>query len=237
MSSKQQTAHRQRSLGTVASVAGISLALVLGVLLVTGAKSSQTDPGGFALLSSTESGEPSAPATEEPTSTPTPSPTTTPIPVSGPIRMVQANIRSGMSAAKTTTDLNTVYATQPDFITMNEVAWRPDTTLVRPGYAIQRTPGQYTGANPVLWNTARWTALAQGTYQISNVRGKTKEQNVEWGIRYANWATLQSASGQVVSVISTHFAPKGPYTMNLTAPSIRKLGSLAATLNARGPRC
>lgn len=162
-------------------------------------------------------------------------PTEEPTPTSAPIRIAQANLQAGLSVARFQADVDRVFAHRPDFVTYNEVHHRQDAVLARAGYAIQRTPGTYTGATPVVWNTARWTRLDGGTYLISNRRGKSASQRLEWGIRYANWVTVQSSAGQVMSVISTHLAPKSRYTDGLLVPSLRRLGALAAQLRARGP--
>ncbi len=152
------------------------------------------------------------------------------------IRLVQANIKSGMNAGATAADLGQVFAQLPDFITFNEVNSRPDAMLAPPGYAIQRTPGTYTGATPVVWDANRWTKLAGGTHMISEQYGKSKKQKVHWGVRYANWVTVRNAEGRTVSVVSTHFAPTNTaYTQGLTLPSYQRLAALAQTLSASGP--
>ena len=152
------------------------------------------------------------------------------------IRLVQANVKSGMSVAKTTPDINKVYAQQPDFITFNEVSGRSDAMLTRPGYALQRTPGTYTGATAVAWDTTRWTKIASGTYQVSNMRGKTKKQKIEWGIRYANWVTVRNnADGRTMSVVAVHVSPIDKYTQGITIPSYQRVAALAKTLSAHGP--
>ena len=102
----------------------------------------------------------------------------------------------------------TVLSNQPDFITYNEVPFRPDAILAPPGYALFRTPGQYTGETPVAWRTDSWTAINQGTTTVSYKKGQLPGQKVEWGIRYANWVTLQGIDGHVISVISAHLAPR-----------------------------
>ncbi|MBM7515850.1 hypothetical protein [Nocardioides nitrophenolicus] len=153
----------------------------------------------------------------------------------GGVRLVQANIKSGMSLDRTAADLGQVFAQLPDFITFNEVSSRPDTLLAPPGYAIQRTPGTYTGATAVVWDTSRWTKIAAGTYNISEVWGKSKKQKVHWGVRYANWATLRNAEGRTVSVVAVHFAPVTAYTPGITLPSYQRLAGLAQTLSAQGP--
>ncbi|GAA4808899.1 endonuclease/exonuclease/phosphatase family protein [Nocardioides caeni] len=155
--------------------------------------------------------------------------------VSEPIRIVQANIKSGMANSRTREDVNAVYRRAPDFVTFNEVTYRPDSMLLRDGYALFRTPGAYKGETPVAWNTARWTLIGSGTHLISNRKRPAGTSGFELGIRYANWITVQSASGQTVSVVSTHFSPEGGYTAGITAPSLRRLGLLVAGLRAAGP--
>lgn len=151
------------------------------------------------------------------------------------IRLVQANIKSGMSPTATAQDIGRVYAQSPDFITFNEVSGRPDSVLVPSGYALQRTPGTYKGATPVAWDSTKWTRLDSGTYMITETWGKTAKQKVHWGVRYANWVTVRDAKGRTVSVVSVHFAPASKYTTGLTGPSYDRLGKLAKRLSASGP--
>jgi endonuclease/exonuclease/phosphatase (EEP) superfamily protein YafD len=153
----------------------------------------------------------------------------------GSVRMTTANLLSGQPQGKFEADLASVFLNQPDFVTFNEVPYRADAQLAPPGYAIWRTPGQYEGANPVVWRTDRWTAIAQGTANITNRWGKTKKQSVHWGVRYANWVTLQGIDGRVVSVIATHFPPKSEITEGLTPVAVNALGNLVDSLRASGP--
>ncbi len=196
------------------------------------------------------------PPTPTPTPTPAPTPTptngTTPTPPTTPpttppappaqswpitsIRIIQANIKAGSPQRKFESDLATVFASSPDFISYNEVPYRLDTQLAPPGYALQRTPGQYTGASPVAWNTNRWLAINQGTTMISNKLGIMPGQRVHWGVRYANWVTVRSLDGcQTVSMVATHLAPKNKFTAKLMPSSIRRLGKLVSALSAAGP--
>ena len=47
---------------------------------------------------------------------------------------------------------------------------------------------------------------------------------MEWGIRYANWVTLQGIDGHVISVISAHLAPETEITDGLQTVGINNLG-------------
>ncbi|MBU2697721.1 endonuclease/exonuclease/phosphatase family protein [Pimelobacter sp. 30-1] len=156
-------------------------------------------------------------------------------PVSAPLRIVQANIKSNMSTAKTKADIAAVYAQRPDFVTFNEVTYRPDSWLAPAGYQLWRTPGAYTGETPVAWNTARWNVVAQGTWMISNKLRKQPSKAFELGKRYANWVSLQSNIGERISIVSAHFAPRAGYTKDLTIPSFQRLGLLVDQLRAHGP--
>ena len=179
----------------------------------------------------------SASPTSSPTSTPTtdPEPTVDPEPVTS-VEMVQANIKSGTALKKFKADLRKVFRTCPDFVTFNEVPMRQPQYLAPAGYEMFRTPGQYTGANPVVWRTDRWTPEARGTTMISNKQGYGKGQHVMWGVRYANWVTLRSVDGkQTVSVVAVHIAPKSPRTTKLLGPSIQRLGALVGQLSGSGP--
>ena len=105
-------------------------------------------------------------------------------------------------------DAATVIANQPDFITYNEVPYRYDVFLAPPGYALFRTPGTYTGATPSPGAPTAGRRSTQGTTLVSYKLGKLPGQKLHWGIRYANWVTLQGIDGHVVSVISAHLAPE-----------------------------
>ena len=176
-----------------------------------------------------------AKATTAPTATGEPEPTTAPEPVTS-VEMVQANIKSGTALKKFKADLRKVFRTCPDFVTFNEVPMRQVQYLAPTGYDLFRTPGQYTGANPVVWRTDRWVPEARGTTMISNKQGYGKGQHVMWGVRYANWVTLRSIDGkQTVSVVAVHIAPKSARTTKLLGPSIQRLGALVGQLSGSGP--
>lgn len=152
------------------------------------------------------------------------------------IRITQANLKNGMTVPNFQADVGTVLAGAPDFVTYNEVPLRQDTVLAPPpGYAVWRTPGQYTGEAPVAWRTDRWTAVAEGTTMLSNKSGRLPGQKLDWGIRYANWVTVQDAFGHQVSVISAHLTPVTTITEGLQEKEIVRLGTLADTLGASGP--
>lgn len=152
------------------------------------------------------------------------------------MQMVEANIKSGMTAAQTRSDLLKVYADRPDFVALNEIAGRTDAVLAPAGYQLFRTPGRYTGSNAVVWRTDRWSAIAQGTIYVSAVPGKTASQTTELGLRYANWATLRSVDGcQTISVVAYHVAPRTAPIGDLLLPSVYKIGGLANQLAADGP--
>ena len=163
--------------------------------------------------------------------------TAAPLPPAAPgvVRITQANLLSGQPALDFQADAATVLANQPDFITYNEVPWRHDIFLAPPGYALWRTPGEYTGATPVAWRTDRWTAINQGTTTVSYKEGKLPGQKVQWGIRYANWVVLQGIDGHVVSLISAHLAPESEITMGLQEVGVNNLGVLANQLASYGP--
>lgn len=191
--------------------------------------SSPTPTGGRSTTSPTPSSSPTGSPSSTPTATPDPEPVTS-------VEVVQANIKSGTPFGQFSSDLRKVFKTCPDFVTFNEVPMRQPQYLAPAGYAIWRTPGQYTGATPVVWRTDRWTAEARGTTMISNKQGYGRGQHVMWGVRYANWVTLRSNDGrQTVSLVAVHIAPKSARTTGLLGPSIERLGSLVGQLSASGP--
>lgn len=150
--------------------------------------------------------------------------------------MVQANIKSGEPLGRLRSDVATVLAQDPDFVTYNEVPMRRDDALAPAGYDIWRTPGQYTGAAPVVWNAARWSPLAHGTYQVNSYQGIPKGRHTKLGLRYANWVTLQGTDGRVVSVVAVHLPPQvSGLPADLIRKGVARLGELVETLSAQGP--
>ena len=65
--------------------------------------------------------------------------------------------------------------------------------------------------------------------------GKEPGQHLHWGIRYANWVTLQGIDGHVISVIAVHLTPETEITMGLQEVGVTNLGILANQLAAAGP--
>ncbi len=228
------------------------LAAVVGVLAVTAGSVGLTGlaagAAGGAPVSATSLPTPTAtptvtppvtPPTEPPPTVPPPVPTPEPTPppsVTGSdVTVVQANMESPQSVLGFQADAVTVRAQAPDLITYNEVAFRQDVNLAPPpGYAMFRTPGQYTGATPVAWRTDRWSPLQMGTEILTDHRGIPKGKKTELGRRSANWVTLQSPEGRVVSLVSAHLAPLTKDMPDLRRPGVQRLDR--AGRPARRPR-
>lgn len=159
-------------------------------------------------------------------------------PVSGDVTMVQANIYSGLTVKSFQKDVRTVLDMTPDFITYNEVPLRNDLVMAPPaeGWAIHRShENRYKAATAVAWRTDRWTEVDAGTYRISNYRGKPAGRKIELGRRFANWVTLTSPDGRVLSVVSVHVAPLANGMPDLRRRSVKRLGGLVEELSPRGP--
>lgn len=152
------------------------------------------------------------------------------------VTIVQANLRSPQPDAGFQADAREIQALEPDFITYNEVAFRSNAFLAPEGYAMWRTPGHYTGANPVAWRTDRWRVVAKGTRQMSSWDEKPPGRQTLLGMRFANWVTLRSTvDARTLSVVSMHAAPKVRGMPDLRRPAVRNLGTLVGELAPRGP--
>lgn len=152
------------------------------------------------------------------------------------LTIVQANLRSPQPLGQFKADALEVQSYQPDFITYNEVAFRADALLAPDGYAMWRTPGQYTGASPVAWRTDRWVQVDRGTRQVSSYDQKPPGRTTLLGMRYASWVTLRSTiDDRVLSVVSMHAAPFVRGMPDLRRPAVRNLGILVRELAPRGP--
>lgn len=152
------------------------------------------------------------------------------------VRMVHANIYTGLSVERFQKDVATVLSLQPDIVTYNEVPFRNDLVMAPAGYSIWRDMrNRFTAATPVAWRTDRWTAIDQGVFRISNWRGKPPGKVVELGRRFANWVTLQGTDGRVLSVVSIHVAPVTKGMPDLLVRSVKRLNVLTARLAPKGP--
>lgn len=158
------------------------------------------------------------------------------VPPASDLRMVQANIYTGLSPERFQADVRRVLKVQPDFVTYNEVPFRNDAVMAPDGYGIYRDmTDRFTAATPVAWREDRWTPIAQGSWKISNWRGKPPGKVVELGRRWANWVTFQGVDGRVLSVVSVHVAPVTKGMPDLLRRSMTRLELLVDRLEAAGP--
>jgi endonuclease/exonuclease/phosphatase (EEP) superfamily protein YafD len=145
------------------------------------------------------------------------------------VRFAHANIFTGLSAGSFAADLREVISHSPDFVTLNEADWRSDQAITPVGYDSYRgTQDRWARETPVLWRTDRWTPLDAGS-TVMHARPGHK-----WGKRTANWVTLRSTSGRVVSVISAHTSPTVPGTTGLLNVYMQHVNNLAARLAVKG---
>ncbi|QBR91943.1 endonuclease/exonuclease/phosphatase family protein [Nocardioides euryhalodurans] len=152
------------------------------------------------------------------------------------LTVVQANLLSPQTYQRFQRDAAEVLREAPDLITYNEVAFRSDEFLAPQGYELWRsTKDRFTKATPVAWRTDRYTALAKGTSMISDWRGRPPGRSIEIGRRQANWVTLESNQGRVISLVSVHIAPRSTGMPDLNRRSVRRLGALVGQLDDRGP--
>lgn len=155
------------------------------------------------------------------------------------VKMVQANIKTGMPLDRFQSDVREALGTSPDFITYNEVPYRSGDVLAPGDYSIHRSVrNRYTAATPVVWRHPGWTKVDAGTFKISDVQTIPDGKHTKLGLRFANWATLKSETGRKVSVVSVHFAPVFKIdgkVVDLLRPSTRRLGKLVSQLAPSGP--
>ncbi len=152
------------------------------------------------------------------------------------VTMVQANLPMRLAPENFQSDLRTVFAAEPDFITYNEVERRYDSVIAPGSYDVFRDPtNRYTAATAVAWDTERWTAVASGTTRVSNYRKVPPGWHGLLGLRFANWVTVESVDGRRVSVVSAHLAPIARDMPDLLRPSVTRLGGLVEDLAPQGP--
>jgi len=117
---------------------------------------------------------------------------------------------------------------QPDLIGLSETYDKSASTLAPAGYrAWLPVEPRHAQDTAVLWRDD-WTLLASGSAHMS---AEPDLRFPSWRLRRANWATLRTHTGAVVSVIAVHPNPVGIDLHEY----LRNLGGLVARLSARGP--
>lgn len=161
---------------------------------------------------------------------------------SGTITVAHANIKTTLSQDAFRGDLGVALGSQPDLVSLNEVAHRSDTQLAAPGYALWREPAPSVRGDDgtaVLWRTDRWLAIDRGRVMLVDHGPQRWDHD-----RAATWVSLQStaSSGLTVSMISAHqiinparYGPQPEVRQQLYAAGMARLVALVVQLSTRGP--
>jgi len=132
----------------------------------------------------------------------------------GTVTTAVANLPNRTGDGPFAGSMRTLVAGAPDFVMLNEVS-RHGTDQLRalaPGYDAYRDErsdgtlggGSQSMTNVVMWRDEDWTLVDAGRVKlVDDDRGFRLGKPFTWD-RYATWATLQRADGDVVSVVSTH---------------------------------
>ncbi len=160
------------------------------------------------------------------------------------IRLVQANLFTGMSVGEFSADMRAIVGKAPDFITMNEVYRRTPGQITPAGYSSFRgTEDRDATEVAVAWRSDTWSLVARGSVL-------TAETDLKWARRYLSWVTVRDDDGRTVSVVSTH-ALTNPYSkprrkvaakyvasMNTLVTSLANYGAVivAGDVNVHYPR-
>ncbi len=149
----------------------------------------------------------------------------------------QANLKVSMPLETFTSDLDTVVATQPDVVSLNEVGRRTDAQITPAGYSLWRDPNHGPDGTAVLWRTDTWTLTASGRVML--VTSGPHESDHD---RAATWATLQRTDGSTISMISAHhminpkkYGPNKPLRRQLYRQGLERVQQLVQDLTAHGP--
>jgi len=155
------------------------------------------------------------------------------------LTVTQANIKVSLPDAKLREDLAAVVATQPDFISLNEMQKRTNQEITPAGYAVWRDPAA-TGqarSTAVLWRTDRWHQVASGRVIMVDHGPQRWDHD-----RAATWVTLEDTDGGQVSMISAHHminpanhGPDKPLRQQLYREGLAKVQTLIAGLSSQGP--
>jgi endonuclease/exonuclease/phosphatase family metal-dependent hydrolase len=177
-------------------------------------------------------------------------------PDTGIVEAAVANLPNRTSDAGFASSMRNLTAAQPDFLMLNEVSRHSIDTIeaLAPGYDAYRDPvtdpgvgGSQSLNNVVLWKAGDWTLVDAGRVKlVDNDMGYDAKGDPYTWDRYATWATLQSADGGIVSVVSAHmmtnpaYYPRQPRRSAMTritrySRGMDVLRATAAVLGRYGP--
>lgn len=126
------------------------------------------------------------------------------------MRLIAANLKAKMSAAKTRADLQTLLAAKPDVVTLNEIGGMVRALLLRRGFTRAGMTMWASIPDPIAWRSD-WELLAKGKHHLSDATnvGPSGAGPTVLRKKDAPWVLLHDPlTGDVHFVINAHLAPQ-----------------------------
>lgn len=125
------------------------------------------------------------------------------------MRLIAANFKAKMSAAKTRADQQTLLASEPDVVTLCEIGGMARALLLRRGFKRAGMTMWASIPDPIAWRSD-WELLAKGKHHLSDATnvGPGGAGPTVLRKKDAPWVLLHDPAGDVHFVINAHLAPQ-----------------------------
>ena len=154
------------------------------------------------------------------------------------MRLIAANLKAKMSAAKTRADQQTLLAAKPDVVTLNEIGGMVRALLLRRGFKRAGMTMWASIPDPIAWRSD-WELLAKGKHHLSDrVKNQTKPRVGPRILRAKNapWVLLHDpVTGDVFFVINGHLAPVAAQNHVVHSRQVDALAAKTAAVREENP--
>jgi hypothetical protein len=125
------------------------------------------------------------------------------------MRLIAANFKAKMSAAKTRADQLTLLASKPDVMTLCEIGGMVRALMLRRGFKAAGMSMWASIPEPIAWRSD-WELLAKGKHHLSDATnvGPGGAGPARLRKKDAPWVLLHDPTGDVHFVINAHLAPQ-----------------------------
>ena len=150
------------------------------------------------------------------------------------MRLIAANFKAKMSAAKTRADQQTLLASEPDVVTLCEIGGMARALLLRRGFKRAGMTMWASIPDPIAWRSD-WELLAKGKHHLSDATnvGPGGAGPTVLRKKDAPWVLLHDPlTGDVHFVINAHLAPQPGLNTKRGRLHSQQVDALAAKLEA-----
>ena len=153
------------------------------------------------------------------------------------MRLIAANFKAKMSAAKTRADQQTLLASKPDVVTLCEIGGMVRALMLRRGFKRAGMRMWASIPDPIAWRSD-WELLAKGKHHLSDrVKNQSKPRRGPRILRAkdAPWVLLHDPAGDVHFVMNAHLAPVAAQNHVVHSQQVDALAAKIAAVRAENP--